>query len=293
MREMNGEGILAGLDAALEYCHSLELHGPLRSTRFREYRERVAALVETRKTDGLKAERALYSSDHLSYVVALSEAGEMAILEPFLRTCAPEVVRPKLAAVLGGPVLPNEEDQNSNHARNILFELSVAQNLALAGLNPTLGDAPDLTCAIDGIRFLIECKRPLTRRGARDRIVQARGLLDGLVAMAPATTRGLVALSITKLINPGDLILRCANHATALAIMRSRVRTEGTELGRNNWAPDAFVGILFHAMTPTFLEDRRQMVVHQTSYGVGWAAFDVPNGFAVLNFLDRFNKSAY
>jgi hypothetical protein len=56
---------------------------------------------------------------------------------------------------LDGPVLPTEEDKNTNHGRNILFELNLAAKLWTVGIMPTLGEHPDLSCEIDGKKLLI------------------------------------------------------------------------------------------------------------------------------------------
>jgi hypothetical protein len=36
------------------------------------------------------------------------------------------IISPKLAAILQGPFLPTDENSNTNKARNILFELTMA-----------------------------------------------------------------------------------------------------------------------------------------------------------------------
>src|SRR5947207_13629963 len=46
----------------------------------------------------------------------------------------------------------------------------IASKLWRAGLQPRLGDRPDVSCEVRGKTFFIECKRPLTARGVKGRI---------------------------------------------------------------------------------------------------------------------------
>jgi hypothetical protein len=61
--------------------------------------------------------------------VALAESQEIGAMLPFLRMCPPQALVSRLKTVLAGPELPSEEDQASNQARNIQFELWFANTL--------------------------------------------------------------------------------------------------------------------------------------------------------------------
>jgi hypothetical protein len=62
----------------------------------------------------------------------------------FLKTCPAEITRRKIAKVLAGPLLPNDEDKNSNEAQNTLFELNVAARLRRAGFIASPGIDADV-----------------------------------------------------------------------------------------------------------------------------------------------------
>jgi hypothetical protein len=186
------------------------------------------------------------------------------------RTCDTATLFPKLRDILGGPPLPNEEDENSNHARNILFELNLAAKLWVAGLAPTLGERPDLYCEVAKKRLLIECKRPLTRKGARKRIGKAWSTLTQLAKSDLPGTRGVVALSVTKLINPGDAIFTASDVADARTGLGSLLSGVTDQLGERWEHPGTkVIGVIFHVITPAFLEDRKLLVLQQRTHGHG------------------------
>ena len=101
-------------------------------------------------------------------MIALTEAAEFGDVGDFISQYGEHGVRRTLGRVLDGPVLPADEDPNSNDPRNRLFEFVIASKLWRAGLQPRLGDRPDVSCEVRGKTFFIECKRPLTARGVKD-----------------------------------------------------------------------------------------------------------------------------
>ena len=79
----------------------------------------------------------------------------------------------KNAKVLAGPLLPNDEDKNSNEARNTLFELNVAARLRRAGFIASPGIDADVECEFDGRKLFVECKRPFRERNVAKQIRKA------------------------------------------------------------------------------------------------------------------------
>src|SRR5207253_641949 len=134
------------------------------TSRFAEYRRRLQRFVDARSQPERLDEVVKEDSDTDRAIggFAQVESLELAGLVPFLETCDESVLQSKVRAILGGPVLPVDEDQASNQARNIMFELSLASKLVRAGLAPQLGEHPDLQCEVDEKGLWIECKRPLS-----------------------------------------------------------------------------------------------------------------------------------
>ncbi len=294
MREATWEEILGRLDSVLDLCRSLRLEGAVAGSRFLKHRERLSSLIDRLNQWGQAAARELYDSDRLSHIVALTEAGEVAAIEPFLRACSPETIKPKLRHVLGGPVLPNEEDENSNQARNILFELNLAAKLSAGGLSPELGDRPDLTCEVEGKKLLIECKRPLTEQDARTRIRKAWTALQREARKEGPGVRGVIALSVTKLINPGGAIFSGANESDARNGLKNLL-FQTTDLLSNAWGRPGtrVVGVIFHVITPAFLEDSKMLVLQQRTHGHGLARTDSLDWRAFRRLINHLESAWY
>jgi len=136
-----------------------------------------------------------------------------------------------------------------------------------------------MTCDVAGKKLLIECKRPMTEAGARSRIRQAMKTIDREAKLEKPGTRGVLAMSITKLINPGDAIFSGTNEADARVGLNDLVRRKATELS-GVWSRSGtkVVGIMFYVITPAFLEDRKILALQQRTNGYGLA----PEGSADL-----------
>lgn len=262
--ELKGDGawndILRGLDSVLALARTLNLDKQVASSRFLEHhRPRLVDLT----TGGL-SHRALELAD----LIALAEARELAEIEPFLRQADPEILKRKLRDVLGGPALPSDETQNTNHPRNILFELNTASKLFFSGVPPVLlPDRPDLSCTIDDTRLLIECKRVLTEGGARSRLSDAWGVLETEATKDGPSTRAVVALSIAKLLlQEGEHFLTAPDRAAIVPALDHLIR-EKTTLLESSWRRDGtrVIGVLFHVIIPAVQADRNILgVVEQT-----------------------------
>ena len=192
-----------------------------------------------------------------------------------MRSCPPDVVRPKLRDVLAGPVLPRDEDENTNHARNILFELNLGAKLFEGGAAPMLGERPDLSCMRQDKKLLLECKRVLTKRGAQKRLKKARRDLTDLLKAERVGARGVIALSLTKLVNPGDAIFSFSDESAAREGLGA-VLSEKADSLRRSWEHPGtkIIGVIFHVITPTFLENQKLLALQQRTHVVSLA----PNG---------------
>jgi len=115
----------------------------------------------------------------------------------------------KLNVAVNGPINAVEETPKSTTARNFLFEAVVAAKAH----NPNNGiqailDAPsDTGINISGKKIWVECKRIFSpdniERNARDASRQLELVLKKQVGSGH---RGVVALDVSKLVNPGDKI---------------------------------------------------------------------------------------
>ena len=80
------------------------------------------------------------------------------IFEAF-RHESPDRIVPKLERASSGPFMPVVETKQNSDARNVQFELALAAEWRLNGLNVSIGE-PDLTLSVGATNYIIECKRP-------------------------------------------------------------------------------------------------------------------------------------
>lgn len=156
------------------------------------------------------------------YLVALTETREAGMMVPFLTTCPAEVVTPRLRTMLAGPELPSEEDQASNQARNIQFELFLASLLSKVGMSVTLGE-PDLQCKIGELSVLIACKRLFSVRKLNKRINEATAQLQrGLIPLPKSW--GIIAISLSRILAVTDRSETISSRAEGLEKLDVRIK---------------------------------------------------------------------
>jgi hypothetical protein len=168
--------ILQQLDIALDFCRSLGLSDRVEQSRFHEYLQRIRFLVKMIATDLTEAkwEAALGRAEQrLMYHIALLEGLEFSEILSHARPLNRTGLQQTLRAILNAraPVLPVDEDANSNESRNRLFELNLAAKLLRARVNVSLGE-PDLICELDGRRTMAPSR--VYRSLGRGRLDQPR-----------------------------------------------------------------------------------------------------------------------
>jgi len=104
----------------------------------------------------------------------------------------------KIQIVLQGPELPVDEDQNSNEARNTMFELNLAARLQRAGIAVVPGQDTDLEFAYNGIRWFGECKRPYRVETVENNLGEACRQLGERLSASRLAARGLIAVSLSR-----------------------------------------------------------------------------------------------
>src|SRR5205814_2317636 len=123
---------------------------------------------------------------------------------PFLRACRPRELIPKVRALLAGPELPSEEDQASNQARNIQFELWLAGTLWQVGVQVELAE-PDIRCKLAEGTVLFACKRLFSVKKLIRRINEATEQLRRSLDHVPqAASWGFIAISLSRVMRKVD-----------------------------------------------------------------------------------------
>lgn len=250
--------MLADLDASLDVARGLGLERLAAQGRFADHRRRIVALGEV--WGGAEVGPA----PDLLTQVALVESTELASILPLVKGGDPVVLRQKLEVVLAGPVAQIDESPQTNHARNILFELNVASKLERGGVPWALGEHPDVSCKVGERDVLIECKRPFAATGLRGCLRGARRQLEKQVTRQGGRALAVIALSLSRAVNQGDQILTYSDEERASAKLGEEMEAFA-EATRAQWErlPTAFVGIIFHVVTPAWNRERGRLDVAQ------------------------------
>ncbi len=266
MERVTWEGIGAGLDEAFDFCRGLGLELQVeRSRRFQEHRACLAELTAALRSGGLDAARDLFDRDRVRAFPAVTEGAELAGSLPFLRTVPRDIISRKLAVILRGSPRSTDEDPKTNRARDVLFELTMASTLRRAGLTPELGE-PDIRCWVDRRAVYVACKRPVSRLGARQAYTDALAQLAAVLRSAPVGARGIVALSITRFVNPGDRVFVHERDAIGKARLSADMTHAAQWLTRPTlWPapPEGTIGLLWHVITPGFDRSKNLLVAVQ------------------------------
>ena len=226
MERLSHKRILQNLDQFLQLCTLIGLRNG--KERFTQYRGTIVHLMSAIKTHPL-SEQAL---------IALMEAAEVSLLLPYLQQCNRDDIFPKLKECLGGPFMPNDENPKSNQARNIQFELFLASTLWRAGFQPVLGLHPDLKCRVGNKWLFIECKRLFSSspRALRDNIGKAATQLQENRRNASPGTRGLIAISLSRILNPSQAARQSPNEQQGRKELAAWLRNKAEEV-RDAWEP--------------------------------------------------------
>lgn len=96
-------------------------------------------------------------------------------------------------------------DTQDRSGRDFSFELSTAAKFARCGYAIDFGHEADLKVAIDSYTFFVECKRLKSQKKVQRRIKDGLDQLHKRYVKSedPQNTRGLLALSIGRTVNPG------------------------------------------------------------------------------------------
>lgn len=217
--------ILREREKFVAICETVGVKAEAEHGRFGRYVERIRDLnSQLQKLRQGESEGLLYAQlapDLPRYLVALTETREVGTMVPFLLTCPASMLTPRLKAMLAGPELPAEEDQASNQARNIQFELSLATLLSATGISVTLGE-PDLRCAVGGLSIFVACKRLFSVQKLNKRINEATAQLRRELIQLP-NAFGVIAISLSRVLAVTDRSEAIASQRDGLRKLASRI----------------------------------------------------------------------
>ena len=116
-------------------------------------------------------------------------------------------IRGKLIKGVNGPVNSSDETPNSTTARNFIFEAIMAarSHHPLNGVATILDAESDTGISIENKKLWVECKRITSVNKIESNIKVASSQLDKLLKKKRGSGhRGIVAIDVTKILNPSD-----------------------------------------------------------------------------------------
>lgn len=142
--------------------------------------------------------------------VALLEVRELVSIHRGLASTDDTTATAGLKHYLKGPFLPTNEfvHNSSNRPRNVGFELYLNALFAYAGFRPTYGTNADLSFGYADQTFFVEAKRP-SNAGAAEGVIRDanKQLSQRLKGLRSDQAKGLIALDLTKVINPESKVM--------------------------------------------------------------------------------------
>jgi hypothetical protein len=205
VRRIDAE-FLAELDDVLSWASH---QGVSSQSRFHIYRKNIEWL-RTHDSEGERpgVHAQIVEEGRLTEILStMTESIELVETIPALRRLNVAIPVKLLKKAFSGPADMFREDDASNGARNAMFELSVAAMAARRGLTPTLSNTnPDVSFEFEGRCVKVECKRVISVNRIMERLKEGVKQLEKSAQRA-ASDVGVVAISISKLFNPGDRFL--------------------------------------------------------------------------------------
>lgn len=191
-----------------------------------------------------------------------------------------EFLTPKLERALSGPFLPAEATNKNSDGRNTMFELALAADLRLGGIDVCVGE-PDIKLTLDNQRFLIECKRPFREHSVRANV---RGAADQLAIQLrnDPDAVGIIAISVSRVLNPGTKVFVAPSEEDRerLGDRLETMMREREGDWRNYDLHPATLAVLFHVRTPGIFEDENPLM--KMSYACVMSTGRAKDRFVIL-----------
>ena len=183
-------------------------------------------------------------------IFGVTEALDFCEIARAFKSEAPGTITPKLERALKGPAHPANETPTNADGRNTMFELSLAAEWRLLGLNVEIGD-PDITLVLDQTPFMLECKRPFQLQGIRRNIRRAGEQLRRKL-QKNTSAFGVICISADRVFNPGKAVFKCSRREDFHQLgrwLRRLMSTHEPAWKKTNFH-ERIVAIVFHLATP-------------------------------------------
>jgi len=222
---------------------------PIERGRIAEYRKiltKVADRFEVHRWDDLEDQE--YAKQ---VCTMLLEIRELVSIHRGLSDVSDPTELHAMRHFLKGPFSPIDEcvNNSSNRPRNIGFELYLTALFAHAKMMPVYGTDADLCFKHNGYTFFVEAKRPMFSHSISAAIKDANKQLTRRLEGAPSTMpRGLIALDLSKIINPLNKVMpvRDAHHLDQLMNGETQLQINALARYWHKGRNSGTVGVLLH-----------------------------------------------
>ncbi len=169
-------------------------------TRVGNYSKHLIEIAEYNKSGEMG--KLLSKGNYFELITSLYEAQELVRIYQVFHAYDDSSLFKKLGYFIKGPrsYVDENPSTSSNLARNTAFELSLAAEMASAGFKIVITEDYDIGFEVDGKQIIIECKRPQVDHQVNGNIKGALRQLNS--RYTDKKQRGLIALSIDRIINP-------------------------------------------------------------------------------------------
>ena len=232
-------------------------------TRVGEYSRDIQRLNEAQQTNSVQ--KLLDKGKFPKHVNSLFELSEIIFIYEGLHPIADTRLTQRIRDFVKGTEQVTSESTKSmsTKGRDISFELFMASLFARAGYELDFGSEADLMAISTQHTFFVECKRPQSINSVRSNV---RGAAKQIVkrltgSKASSSSYGVIALSISKIINP-DLELLVALNEQSINQRLINESENFIELNQHHWSnlkENKLIGIMTLLQTPAVVENHNMI----------------------------------
>ena len=234
-------------------------------TRIGEYKKVFSEILSLHKSGKFNdQEKRKYFE---KYVNIVYEVQELVYIFTGLSPIIKDELSSRFRMFIKGPSSYIDENTNtsSNVARNIGFELLIAAKLADAGLNVEFGTLADLKIIFKDYTFFVECKRPQYWHQINSNIKGAFSQLKVRYKTnrGKDNLRGIIALSVSKVLNP-DLNILVTPNIHTLHSYTEKILDDFHKNYSSKWLSpqdNRTIGAIIYFSTPASIE-KENIIAH-------------------------------
>ncbi|MCK4427381.1 MAG: hypothetical protein KAW16_02745 [candidate division Zixibacteria bacterium] len=250
--------IIKQLDNVERWFKSLRIG--FSGSRFDTYRRNIEILNKYHQEGRIK--EFIELRDFKEIVFSLAESSEFSIIYQQLKDVDSKFLRKRLRMVAQGPLMIDREEptKSTGQPRDYLFELNIIAHLKAAGFQVVFDSYSDAHCLFESKHVLFECKRPQTRNSVQENFLKAKKqLTDSLNKLSKPDSKGIIAISIGKILNKGQMFLVGRNEAAMDAKLDLEMKKawDDFEHLERKVLDTRIIGIFLLLNTPAVIDDMK------------------------------------